>query len=94
MPFCGNEGETMNHLLLHCKYSWRDWFESMKWWSIQMPISKTPAEWFERWVETVKGDFQKKLRIFLFFVVTWSIWNQRNRVVFERETLIGNIFSI
>lgn len=33
----------------------------------------------------IRGDFQRKLWISLFFVVIWSIWYERDEAVFERK---------
>lgn len=58
-----------------------------------MPTSKTPMQWFECWIEVIKGDFQRKLWISLFFVGIWSIWNQRNRVVFDEVETDWEFFN-
>lgn len=50
-------------------------------------------QWFECWVEVVKGDFQRKFWISLFFVVMWSLWNQRNRVVFDKTETDWDFFN-
>lgn len=41
-----DEEETINHLFLHCKHTWRVWTECMKWWKVQMPISQFPEQWY------------------------------------------------
>lgn len=88
-PFCVNE-ETINHLFLHCNFTWKIWSECMLRWGIQMPITDTLEEWLECWKGVVKGDFQSKLWTSLFFVVVWSMWYQRNKVVFEKEQIDWN----
>lgn len=50
-----------------------------------MSIHHSPMEWFDLWVGAVGGDFERKLWISLFFVVMWSLWNQRNSVVFDKS---------
>lgn len=60
-----------------------------------MSIPQTIIHQFECWIEAIKGDFQKFvfLWISLFFVVVRSLWNQINRVVFDRAETDWELFS-
>lgn len=82
--FCNLEEESIHHLFLHCQYSWKRWAGVMGWWNIQIPITNTVVKWMEVWCESVDGSFRRKLRVSLHYVVLWSIWNTRNRVVFDK----------
>ncbi|KAK2639465.1 hypothetical protein Ddye_027260 [Dipteronia dyeriana] len=38
---CNTEGETMDHLFLHCHRSWKLWTSTMKWWGVETCSNKT-----------------------------------------------------
>lgn len=65
-PFCESGEETVVHLFLHCPFTWRIWSDYVFWWGLQMPIAKTPTNWFECWNKAFRGNFQKKPLDFLF----------------------------
>lgn len=81
-PFCSSVEVLIRHLFLHCKFTWSLWTGMMGWWGIQLPITNTCEEWLDILCGTVDGSFRRKLWISLFYVVLWTIWNIRNRVVF------------
>jgi hypothetical protein len=50
-PFCKEEEESIAHLFLHCKFSWRIWMDVINWWGSQIPMAYSPTEWFIIWSE-------------------------------------------
>lgn len=37
-PFCRNEVESINHILLHCHLVWKLWSEILDWWNLSWAI--------------------------------------------------------
>jgi ribonuclease HI len=84
-PFCELEEESVSHLLMHCLFSWKTWMKVLEWWHIILPMSNSPSQWFHAWMGAVNCGFQKKLWMSLFLDVCWTLWHQRNLIVFEKK---------
>ena len=84
--FCTNEQESINHLFFACPVAWGFWHNCMRWWSIQFCYPNSALDFFEAWVGAPFRGFDKQLWISLMYVVFWSIWKTRNRIIFEGFT--------
>lgn len=52
-----------------------------------MLIHQYLKEWFDLWLRAVGGEFERQLWILLFYLVIWSLWSQRNRVVLNKTEI-------
>ena len=82
-PFCQVEVESVEHLFFGCLLPWSLWTDCLSWWGITWCCPKNPASFFQAWCGVAFYGLEKKLWVMLFYVLIWSIWNIRNRIVFE-----------
>lgn len=78
--------EHYNHLLLHCPFSlniWNWWLDS---WHVKWSLPETLRALFDQWNSSIKSPFFKKVRMAIFFIITWSIWKERNSWIFENAS--------
>jgi hypothetical protein len=59
----------------------------INWWGSQIPMAYSPTEWFIIWSEACVSGFQRKLWLSSCFVVFWSLWDHRNKLVFENKKM-------
>ena len=82
-PMCQQEVESVEHLFCGCSIAWRFWSECFSWWEIKWCSPLKPIAFFQAWNDLLFYGLERKLWKALFYVVIWSIWNIRNRIVFE-----------
>ena len=82
-PFCVAAVESVSHILFDCSFSWKIWSGCFHWWEMNWCCQREPLEFFQAWCGIPFRGIEKKMWISLFYVVVWSLWNIRNRVVFE-----------
>ncbi|KAK2408860.1 hypothetical protein QL285_044338 [Trifolium repens] len=85
--FCEEEEETIEHLFLHCNFSWKVWMDVLKWWNVFLPMAASHVNWFEALLGVLSGGFKGKLWITSCFVVFYSLWDQRNKLAFENKKM-------
>ena len=56
--FCGQFGESTNHVLLHCHFSWMVWSSFCKWWGIQLVVPANLILFFQQWKSYATGYMQ------------------------------------
>ena len=85
-PLCDQEGETINHLLLSCVFARQIWFEILQGLGLQVlaPQLEDPSfeDWWLKVNNKVSVQVQKGLNSII-ILVAWSLWNHRNRCVFD-----------
>ncbi|XP_022684049.1 uncharacterized protein LOC111257920 [Setaria italica] len=85
-PFCDQEEETIDHLLLSCVFARQTWFEVLQKLGLQVLVPQTEDISFEDWwnkvSSMVNGQFKQGLNSTI-ILVAWSLWNHRNRCVFD-----------
>ncbi|XP_074287809.1 uncharacterized protein LOC141612961 [Silene latifolia] len=81
--FCGVELETVNHLVLHCKFSWRIWCELCDLWGVAWVCPNEVDEAFLAWTGAHFVGFERSLWHACFMAVVAIIWELRNGMVFE-----------
>ncbi|XP_006605027.1 uncharacterized protein LOC114398554 [Glycine soja] len=85
-PFCSREEEEEGHLFFHCNRIIRIWWESLSWVNKSAAFPKDPRQHFLQ-----HGDILNEgRRATRWMAVTWTIWQQRNMIVFSNETLDNN----
>lgn len=85
---CSQETETIDHLLLGCVFSREVWFKLLRASGSQalapaigMPI----ANWWLPSRKRVPKEFRKGFNT-LVLLVTWELWKERNRRVFQHQS--------
>ena len=85
-PLCDQEEGTINHLLLSCVFSRQIRFSVKQQLGLQV-LTKQPSDHsFEDWWDQVSkrvADQTKKGLKSVVILVAWSLWNHRNRCVFN-----------
>jgi len=95
-PFCAEQVETLDHILMACPVSWGVWVLIAK--DMQQNISKpeTFKQHFERWItRRWKSTTMKKFWQSVVFAIAWSLWNMRNEVIFQqKEVDVPGLYNI
>ncbi|KAE8802798.1 hypothetical protein D1007_21446 [Hordeum vulgare] len=94
-PLCVRNLETPSHLFIYCPWSTQIWNTIA---SLTAMPSLCPASWerdhkFSTWFETCYALTAKKKKKGLFSLVhliTWGIWRERNRRVFNQEYMTAD----
>lgn len=84
---CQAELETHNHLLLHCEFSQKIWSWWLQTWNLSWVFPLNLRDAFTQWNIKDKGKFFKKIWVAIFFIITWSIWKERNARLFNKISL-------
>jgi len=86
--FCHSHNEDIHHLLLSCQYSWTIWR------LIAEDLGKVVAHaddlrnFYASWINVrIANKTRKKIWITSFFATIWSLWMQRNEVIFKQQQL-------
>ena len=82
----GADIESVSHLFFSCPLAWLLWHRCMQWWGIYWCLPNEPIVFFKAWEGAPYRGFERKLWISLLYVVLWTIWRIRNRVIFEQYT--------
>ncbi|KAK2662917.1 hypothetical protein Ddye_001491 [Dipteronia dyeriana] len=80
---CNLEDETVDHLFLHCKWTWELWLKGMSWWIVSCCPSKSVIEWMNGWSGLCPKNSYARAWCLLFFAIVWIVWEVRNRMVFN-----------
>lgn len=78
-PRCGEEDETLEHMLLQCEVSQRVWYLS----PLRLNGRIGRGGKFRDWVELNGGNKKEEEWWNLFWMLCWQIWLGRNLWVFE-----------
>jgi len=85
-PLCDQTEETIDHLLVSCVFTRQAWFRILHKLGLQALTPKVETVSFDEWWETtsnrVEGQVQQGLNSII-ILGAWSIWNHRNRCVFD-----------
>lgn len=84
-PFCQSESETVDHILLHCKYSWKVWCWWQNLWKRYWVPPASLSQALIQWSFPNPNQFSKKVWWAGFFVIAWSLWKARNGIVFNSK---------
>jgi hypothetical protein len=85
-PFCDQEGESIDHLLVACVFSRQCWFLMLRQFKLQGRAPQPNNQSFmDRWKdvnETVAGPVREGLNSMI-ILEAWVLWNHTNRCVFD-----------
>ena len=82
-PLCDKNSETVDHLLLHCEFSWKIWGWWFHIWNQAWVSPKTLKDLFISWSPENSNPFFKKIWWAMFYIIVWSVWKERNERVFR-----------
>ncbi|PWA57055.1 RNA-directed DNA polymerase, eukaryota, Reverse transcriptase zinc-binding domain protein [Artemisia annua] len=97
-PLCDEATETIDHVLYECILARRIWLKCWRWWGIVVPTYFSIKDTIFRSLAQTDSKLVSKALQGVFYVLMWSIWKWRNRVVHasnnEKDAiLIEDIFS-
>ncbi|XP_071728749.1 uncharacterized protein [Rutidosis leptorrhynchoides] len=93
--WCLNEPETVNHLLLHYKWSSNIWNDLFRWWNIRWVIPGSLEAFSFDWFFGMGINASKFWKL-IGPATIWAIWMARNDYIFNgkficRSVLVQNI---
>lgn len=94
-PFCRDAEETIEHIFIQCSLIWGVWNELAKWWGLVWVLPSSIPHLFDQWPLFVIGKLQKQVWYMLFFAALWTIWLERNNIVFnDKEFSRGDLLPL
>lgn len=81
--FCGNNMESIDHLLLHCQPVLDVWTDTIQWWGVQWVTHVSVYALLIWWKDWKLNKKKKMIWDFIPMAVMWSIWNLRNSCRFD-----------
>ncbi|KAL5147200.1 Pentatricopeptide repeat-containing protein [Glycine soja] len=88
-PFCRNKEEDASHIFFDCKATQPLWWESQSWVQTLGVHSIIPRQHFMQHVNGRPGSKTYNRWKSWWIALTWSIWQQRNMVIFRNEPFNG-----
>ncbi|XP_071740203.1 uncharacterized protein [Rutidosis leptorrhynchoides] len=80
--WCGDYVESIDHLLLHCSWSFKVWRALFNWWNISWTMPSSILEFSSDWCYGMGIKVGRFWRL-ISPATIWSIWNARNELVFN-----------
>ncbi|KAJ0764362.1 putative RNA-directed DNA polymerase [Helianthus annuus] len=84
-PFCGEYLETCDHIFAACQFAQVVWIVIAQWCKTPPVIAFSLKDLLDAHVTLMGSKRKKKVFSAIFQVVIWSIWNMRNKIIFENE---------
>src|SRR5262249_4406967 len=82
--FCLNNTETIDHLLLLCPKVYNLWCDLICWWGCDWVLPGSFLQLFSSNVSLACGKAQKKVWRIVFYTAVWTIWMERNSIIFKQ----------
>ncbi|KAH1195773.1 hypothetical protein GmHk_19G056200 [Glycine max] len=89
-PFCRNVEEDAGHLFFHCSKIIPIWWESLSWVNISGALPKDPRQHFLQHDLIMAGGIRTTRWKCWWLAVTWTIWQQRNKIIFFNDSFDAN----
>jgi len=89
-PLCRNAVEDAGHLFFHCRKVTPIWWESSSWVSQSAAFPKDPKMHFLQHDPSMVDGLRAKRWKWWWIVVTWTIWKQRNKLIFSNDFFDSN----
>lgn len=86
-PLCNVEIESPPHLLLHCSISWYVWSQIVNWWGLVWVCPYSVYDLMCWWFANKFKSVEKGCWEICFYAVLWSLWLQRNKIVFNAQSV-------
>ena len=89
-PFCGLKDEEAEHLFFSCSCTLPLWWESISWANLATALPINPRDHFLQHTLGTAGVRNHTRWKCWWVALTWSIWNHRNKIVFQNHTFNGS----
>eukprot|EP00256_Glycine_max_P058861 XP_014627188.1 uncharacterized protein LOC106794156 [Glycine max] len=87
-PLCGLKEEETAHLFFSCSNTLPLWWESLSW-VIATALPQNPRDhYLQHATRTAEGKKLTRWKCW-WIALTWTIWNHRNKIVFQNHTFDG-----
>ncbi|KAL2899239.1 hypothetical protein RDABS01_024321 [Bienertia sinuspersici] len=80
-PMCGEEEESILHLLTKCHEVQRLWYTS----PLRLNVADFESTSFKDWVTTLKAIYKESRWWDIFWSLCWGVWLRRNCWIFEKR---------
>ncbi|KAH1203410.1 hypothetical protein GmHk_17G049668 [Glycine max] len=84
-PFCCNHEEDAAHLFFNCSKTIPLWWESLSWIGVVTALPQNPRDHFLQHGHQLVGNTKSTRWKCWWVAVTWTIWQQRNKTVFQNQ---------
>ena len=82
---CSTSVESVANLIFTCPATWFMWYKCFQWWGVNRCYRNYPIMFFKAWEGETFWGFERKLWLSLMYVVLWTIWRIRNKIIFEHQ---------
>jgi len=89
-PFYRNNEEDAAHLFFSCNKIVPLWWESLSWVNISDTFPQNPRQHFLQHGHGLDAGIRYNRWKCWWVALTWTIWQQRNKIVFSNETFNGS----
>jgi len=89
-PFCKNMEEDAGHLFFSCNKIAPLWWESLSWVNISGAFPQDPRHHFLQHGNGLDAGIRINRWKCWWVALTWTIWQQRNKIVFSNEAFNGS----
>ena len=86
--FCGSHLESLDHVLLHCPFSWRVWNSIADDLGQKLVSHSTFKQFYNACLSVQwRSKGLKKIWVSTLFAVSWRLWMVRNELIFQGKEL-------
>ncbi|KAG4919933.1 hypothetical protein JHK85_058214 [Glycine max] len=82
--------EDTKHLFFHCSKVIPLWWELLSWVNYVDPFPQNPKQHFLQHIHGVTQGARGDRWRWWWLALTWSIWQQRNKIIFSDDTFDAN----
>ena len=82
--------EEAGHLFFHCSKILPIWWESSSWMNISRVFRRDPRQHFLQHCFITAGGIRTTRWKCWWLAITWTIWKQRNKIIFSNDSLDSN----
>ncbi|KAK0598706.1 hypothetical protein LWI29_037228 [Acer saccharum] len=82
-PLCNRATETIDHLFIHCSWTWKLLSSCLNWWEVSQCPNNSLVNWFQSGFSLCPSSNCGRAWRSCFFSVLWSTWEARNQLVFK-----------
>ena len=85
-PLCGQDGETIDHLLVFCVFTRQFWFNILQLFGLQIIAPQVDDHYFIDWWAGASSRFSDQVKKEVNSIIilgSWLVWKRRNYYVFD-----------
>lgn len=83
--FCNQEMESGNNLFIHCDRAYKTWMKVYDWLGFEVVLPYSTEELYMQHMGLFGGMKRKKRGMVVWHSLIWSIWLDRNALIFKNE---------